>query len=276
MPITTQYCLHTNGPALWPEHKPLAEVLDLKATTPDDIFQCTYQGKATPRGGAIFLREWWADPALRYDPSDSSLWTKTVGRWISWDTAEKDKETNAWTVATVFDLMADYRVAVRHVRRFRCQTPDLIAEARSMATEYNADNKLRGIIIEDRSTGTTLYQTLAQAHEAWLRQMLYPFLSSDSKEMRAKQASVWVGLGCVLMPHPHERISWLLDWEEEIFNFPGTTFKDQVDSFSQGIIYLEHLLSAGYRARMGYDYDDPDDEKRGTVAISRVDRMLAR
>jgi predicted phage terminase large subunit-like protein len=275
MPITTSYTLHTDGPALWPDHKPLEEVLELQATTPDDIFQCTYQGRATPRGGLVFLRAWWLDDQTRYDPTDRAYWSQSVGRLISWDTAEKDKETSAWTVGTVFDLLADYRVAVRHIERFRSETPTLIDEARAMAERWNHDGLLRWIVIEDRSSGTTLYQTLSQAQEGWIRGMLYPFLSSDTKEMRAKQASVWCKNACVLIPWPDQVVPWLLDWEEEVFNFPGVTYKDQVDSFSQGVIYLEHLLSAGYRRRMGYDLED-EDAPRQEAQISRIGQALAR
>jgi predicted phage terminase large subunit-like protein len=277
MPITTEYTLHTNGPALWPEHKSLDEVLELKATTPHDIFECTYQGNAVPPGGLIFDRAWWNEPERRYtQPEGQAFWKETVGRWISWDTAEKDKETNAYTVATVLDLLPDYRIAVRDVLRIRCQTPDLVTEARTLASRYNYDDKLRGMVIEDRSSGTTLYQTLAQAHESWIRERLFPFLSSDSKEMRAKQASVWCNLGCVLLPHPDGAVPWLHDWEEELFNFPGVTYKDQTDSFSQGVLYLEHLLSSGYRARMAFD----QEEQAETIDIlptrrkSRVQQAL--
>lgn len=274
MPITTEYTVHENGPALWPEHKSLAEVRELEATTPHDLFQCTYQGNPVPAGGLIFDRAWWDESGRRYTQDEGrAMWRSTVGRYISWDTAEKDKEANAYTVATVFDLLPDYRLAVRDVIRARFQTPDLVPEARRLAAQYNYDDKLRAMIIEDRSSGTTLYQTLSQAHEAWIRERLYPFLSSDTKEMRAKQASVWCNLGCVLLPHPDGAVPWLHDWETETFNFPGVTFKDQVDSFSQGLIYLEHILSAGYRSRMAFDQDPYSEAETIEIHSPRRSRV---
>jgi len=52
-----------------------------------------------------------------------------------------------------------------------------------------------------------------------------------------------------LLPHPSEHAPWLLEFENELFSFPGSAFKDQVDSFSQLVIYTENLLSEGLRAR---------------------------
>jgi hypothetical protein len=42
-----------------------------------------------------------------------------------------------------------------------------------------------------------------------------------------------------------------LDFEDELFDFPNSAFMDQVDAFSQLIIYTENLLAEGWRARRG-------------------------
>ncbi|MFN8555803.1 MAG: hypothetical protein U0531_00100, partial [Dehalococcoidia bacterium] len=115
MPTTTRVRLHSDGPALWPAMKPLAEVLELKNTTPTVVWETTYQGNPTPPAGTVFLRAWWSSPGARYDAGDLGLRASAVARWISWDTGLKDEDDNAYTAATVGDLMPDYRLLLRTV-----------------------------------------------------------------------------------------------------------------------------------------------------------------
>ncbi len=247
MPTTTRFCLHVNGPALWPEHKPLAEVLALRATTPEPIWECTYQGNPTPPAGMIFRREWWRD--ARFDPENHAHVNSCVARWISWDTAMKDEETNAYTACVIGELWPDYRLAVREVWRDRLEFPELPVTIETIARRYNRDEKLRGIIIEDKASGTSAYQTLSASSEEWLRPLLVAFQPVGDKVQRAQQAGVWCRNGCVLLPRPGPAAPWLVDFEDELFTFPGSIFKDQVDAFDQLILYVENLLAEGWRAR---------------------------
>lgn len=240
--------LHSNGPALWPEHKALQEVLELQATTPETIWECTYQGNPTPPAGTVFRRTWW-DGKNRYDASDRRLSISCVARWVSWDTALKDEEGNAYSAEVVGELWPDYRLALRLVYRERLEFPNLPAVIASHARQYNHDGKLRGVIIEDKASGTSAYQTLAATSETWLKRLLVAFQPSGDKTTRAQQAAVWCVNDSVLLPWPGDSVPWLADFEDELFDFPGSTYKDQVDAFSQLVLYVENLLSEGWRAR---------------------------
>ena len=44
-------------------------------------------------------------------------------------------------------------------------------------------------------------------------------------------------------------VPWLLDFEDQLYKFPAGRIKDAVDSMGQAILYLEHLLTEGWRAR---------------------------
>lgn len=248
MPQTYRYLLHSNGPALWPEYKPLAEVLELESTTPAGIWAGTYQGNPTPPSGTVFERAWWGSDR-RFDAGDHRLVNLCVARWQSWDTALKDDEANAYSVCTVGELTPDYRLLLRQVYRERLQFPALPEEIARMARMYNVDGKLKNVIIEDKASGISAYQTLQAGAEDWLANILVAFQPSGDKETRAKQAAVWCRNGCVLLPHPSEHVPWLMDFEDELFSFPGSSFKDQVDSFGQLILWTENLLAAGLRAR---------------------------
>lgn len=233
---------------LWPEHKPIQEVLDLRATTPDPIWSATYQGHPTPPGGQVFRRSWWTGKN-RYDPADLGLVNMCVGRWISWDTGLKAKETNDYSSYTVGELLPDYRLVVRRVARDRWEFPDLPAQMETVARQFNLDGKLRGLIIEDKVSGTSAYQTLMASAADWLKRVLIAFQPVGDKTQRAQQGAVWCKNDCVLLPQPHALVPWLVDFEDELFTFPGSTHDDQVDGFSQLLLYLENLLAEGWRAR---------------------------
>lgn len=247
MPTQTRYLLHANGPALWPEHKPLSEVLELQATTPAGVWSATYQGSPTAPEGTVFKREWFR--GNRFDASSPAISSQVVARWISFDTALKDKAGNAYTASAVGELLSDYRLILRHVWRDRLQFPDLPDTITALARRFNSDGRLRGVIIEDKASGTSAYQTLMATAEQWLRPLLIAFEPDGDKETRASQAGVWCANGSVLLPAPGEAVAWLIDFEDELFAFPGSEFMDQVDAFSQLILYVENLLAEGLRAR---------------------------
>lgn len=177
--------LHTNGPALWPEHKPLPEILELKATTPELVWSGTYQGVPTPPGGHIFKRAWWRKPGRRFDHRQPpEVW----GRYISWDTGLKDKEESDYSAYVVMDILADYMLTLRHVGMERLEFPDLPERILRVAEQWNADDKLNAVIIEDKNSGTSALQTLRATAPDWLAQLLAEFLPSTDKVTRAGQA----------------------------------------------------------------------------------------
>jgi len=248
--MQTSVLLHNNGPALWPEHKPLSEVLDLQATTPESIWETTYQGNPSPPAGSVFKRSWWLRDT-RYDVTEPGSQIQTVARYISWDTALKDKDTSDYSAAVIGELWPDYRLAIRYVLRERLPFPDLPTEIEALAKQYDYDDKLRAIIIEDKASGTSAYQTLLAGSDNHISSLLIPFMPTADKVTRANQAGVWCRNGCVQLPLANEAAPWLFDFEDEIFNFPSAAHDDQVDAFSQLVIYLEHLLADGWRARNG-------------------------
>jgi phage terminase large subunit-like protein len=203
-----------------------------------------------------FRRAWWRNQH-RYDATDTHLQRQAIARWLTWDTAFKDKDESAYTAFGVLELTPDYRLRLRHVWRDKLIFPDLLA-VMEREIAYWADleavanvSKLRGVIIEDRATGTSAYQTLRGALRPALADLLIPFSPQGSKEQRAAQAAVWCKLGCVDLPQPSEAVPWLLPFTSEVFTFPDTQYADQVDMFSQGLLFLEHYLAEGHHARGG-------------------------
>lgn len=238
--------VHTQGPALWPDNKGVAEIEKLRATTPELIFEAVYQGNPTPTGGYTFRREWWSG-RNRYDADDYS--GRVVGRFQSWDTAEETKETSAFSVCVTGEILDDYRLVIRDVYRERLTFDVLPETIQSLARQFAADSMLRGIVIEDKSSGKSANQTLRATSPGWLRDILSPYQPAGPKTARAAAASVWCRNGMVWLPHPGLNAPWLMDFEDEMFAFPQSAFMDQVDAFSQLILYVENYLAEGWRAR---------------------------
>lgn len=251
MPQSYRFLLHSNGPAMWPEHKPLEEVLEIERTTSPYVWQTTYQQRVQSPEGSTFKRDWW-DGKNRYNIGDKKIKNRVVARWLSWDTALVNTPGAAYTSAVVGELWPDYRIGIRYVYRERLEFPELPNAISRLAMAYNYDDKLRGVIIEDKVSGTSAYQTLKKSAKPWLQDVLIAFITPGDKEFKAGQAALWCRNGCVMLPHPSpENDDWLFVFEDELFDFPHTNFKDQVDAFSQMIIYTENLLAEGWRAREG-------------------------
>ncbi len=240
--------VHEEGPALWPAHKPLAEVIKLRDTTPALIWEGTYQGNPTPAGGYTFRREWWSGKN-RY--STGEYLGNVLGRFQSWDTAEETKESSAYTVGVTGDILDDFRLVIRDVYRERLTFDVLPQTIESQARVHLGNDLLRGIVIEDKSSGKSANQTLRATSPEWLRELLSPYQPMGPKEARAGAAAVWCRNGMIWLPHPGPGAPWLMDFEDELFSFPQAAFLDQVDAFSQLVLFVENYLAEGWAAKQG-------------------------
>jgi len=242
-----------DGSALWPDRWGLAELERIEATIGPYEWAALYQQRPRPEGGSIFLRDWWAGKN-RYDSTDAGMYNACYARWLSLDTAFEDKASSDYTACSVVELQPDYRIALREVYRERLLFPDLVPWTRQLVQRHNRDEKLHGIIIEDKGSGKSLVQTLRETMPDDLAALLSAYNPVGSKAVRGHGASSWCANGSVLLPHPHASIPWLPAFEQELFDFRGDDkdgHDDQVDSFTQCVLFLEHFLAEGLDARMG-------------------------
>ncbi len=247
MPDHRRIRLHGRGPALWPEHKPEEEVLDLRATTAEPVWFATYQGSPVPPGGYIFRRDWFRE---RYDIDDPGVRNRVYARFLSFDTAQKTEDRHDYSALVVGELWPDYRLGIRFVDRRRLEFPELVDWIETAAGRWNRDEKLHAIIVEDKMSGTSALQTMRASSSDLVRRLLVPFVPTTDKVTRANQAAVWARLRSVILPYVREDLYWLIDFqEEELFLFPQVDHDDRIDAFDQLVLYLENMLSAGYEAR---------------------------
>jgi predicted phage terminase large subunit-like protein len=271
MPVTHRLLLHEKGPALWPGHKPLSEIETLRMVTPQQIWQTTYQLRAVPPGGTIFKRWWYDGGRSRYHPRDPKYWkgraNGVIRRWVSIDTAhtatkkgfEESQQTAAYSAFGVWELLNDYRLILRHVWRDRLEFPDLVPDPLRGTLGAIADFTMpwydpevfAGVIIENADSGTSAIQTLQRSSFAWAGSLILPYSPMVDKVSRAINASIWFQNGSVLLPFPDEvNAPWLDDYEKELFGFPNTAYKDQVDMTTQMVDWVANsYLSVGLAGR---------------------------
>ncbi len=241
------------GELLWPERYDEKENRRLQAELGEDGYASQMQQSPVPAGGGIFKTAWWEGERNRYDYGDAALAANVVGRWMFVDSAFKDKEANDPSAASVFELLADYRVALRHVWQERIPSNELPGKIETLAATWNRDGKLRGVVVEDKGSGTTAIQTLRATAPPWLEGLIQEFMPHGSKEYRARQAAIWCDRDCILFPFVSVDAPWLFDFADhqlgQLFRFPAAAHDDMVDTFSMGIIFMEHLLAEGFRVR---------------------------
>lgn len=236
---------------LWPDRFPEPAVRGLEVALGERSAAGQLQQRPAPAGGGVFKQAWWANGRNRYDAAAERPLTQIIGYWLTLDTAFKDHEDNDYTACGVLELWPDYRLALREVWAARLQFPDLLRDITTTAARYYGTGLLRGVVIEDKGAGTSAGQSLRQGAEPWLAGLLTMFQPQGSKVYRARQASLWTARDCVLLPHPSDAAPWLYDFERQLYTFPAAAHDDMVDMFSQGILFLENLLAAGFHARGG-------------------------
>ncbi len=246
------------GQALCPERFNVAALAEIQQVLGERDFAALYQQRPVIDEGAVFKPAWWLG-VNRYDALDESVVNRSVGRWISVDSSFTETVSADYSAFGVYELQPEYTLVKRHGERDRLDFPSLLQRIEQLARRYNRDDKLKGVVIEEKGSGISALQTLRAAAPDWLRELLYGFTPVGGKEQRWQQASLWCERGMVLLPEPNKGAEWLLDFEEELFTVPAAAHDDQADEFAQIVIYLEHYLAEGWRRQVrGIMYGDND------------------
>lgn len=233
------------GESIWPERWPKERLLDIKKNTIPLEWCSQYEQDPVPSEGAVFKREWWNEPGRRFNCSDIQVHNACLDRIQSWDTAQSEKDTAAFSAGGTFELTRTYKMMLTDVMARRMEFPELVDNVIRYAEKGNYDGKLSAVLIEKASSGVALIQYLRSNGPEWLRDKIIDVNPTESKLIRGLKASKWCNIGSVLLPKPDESIEWLFDFEADLFSFPGCKYKDKIDMFNQAIWYWENLLTSG-------------------------------
>jgi predicted phage terminase large subunit-like protein len=223
------------GELLWSERFGPTEITRMKDTLSEAGVAGQLQQRPAPLLGNIFKRDWFSQ---RYEN------VEVVARYISWDTAASIEDTAAYSSGIVGELTSDYRLFIREVYRERMEFPQLQYRVEALADKYDGIN---GIIIEYKSSGIQVVQSLRQTSS--VSDLIVPFNPKGDKISRAYESAKWAEKGMVILPSPDPSKPWLLDFEEELFNYPNSRYADQVDALAQLTDFLSHYLAEGLEAR---------------------------
>jgi predicted phage terminase large subunit-like protein len=222
---------------LWPERIPREELEKMKIPLSARGVAGQYQQRPTPLLGAIFKKEW-------FTTRRESM--PCVARYFSWDTAASIEDTAAYTCGICGELTPDYHLFIRNVWRDRIEFPQLQYAVEGQVKKFGG-NMLRDIIIENKSSGIQAIQSMKQTSK--LADNVVPFNPKGDKIARAYECAKWAEKGMIIFPPPSVDNGWMLDFEDEIFLFPNSRYKDQVDALSQLSDYLSFYLAEGLAAQ---------------------------
>ena len=200
-----------------------------KLRMPTKKFAQEHEGEFISESGKIFEEKHFGN---RIDPKIF----RPIFRFICADTAATNNPKSAYNSFIVGELDATLRLFIREVYRFKAEYVELEREFMKLVNKYWADGNglLDGIIIEYQSSGISLYSSLKASLPEEVSDLLIKFSPKQSKEDRAREASVFMDKGRVLFPLLSEEAEWFPKFKEELLAAPPPKdgYMDQVDSFS--------------------------------------------
>ncbi|WP_165072962.1 phage terminase large subunit [Desulfovibrio sp. ZJ200] len=227
----------------WEVKDSLASMQALRERDPY-TFYAQVQQRPTPPGGAMIRTDW----IQQYASPPGTLHTLL----FVMDTALKTSERNDYSVLSLwgFDGVSVYLL---DVERGKWEAPDLLTVAVAFLARHRPRRpsplRLRGVLIEDKASGTGLIQSLRR--DETLRDMpIIPVQRGTDKVSRVNDVLPFIRAGRLRVP---ESAPWLAAYLGELAAFsPAMTHKhdDQVDVTCDA---LNEFLQAGGGVSRGMD-----------------------
>jgi predicted phage terminase large subunit-like protein len=206
-----------NGESYWPNHIPIEELERLKSS---DSYTFAGQYMQQPRilGGNVIktdrFKYFKVEPVFKY-------------RVIIGDTAQKTKEHNDYSVFQCWGITADNCIYKTDQIRGKWEAPELEVQAVAFVTKHklSTNGTLRGLHIEDKSSGTGLIQSVQRKSSV----AVVPIKRSTDKLTRLMDVLPYIESGRVYL---REDAEYLSDYLSECASFSADMrhkFDDQVD-----------------------------------------------
>ena len=210
--------LDDTGTALWPERYPVEALERIKAVNPP-AFESLYQGRPTPREGALFQpdRITWLDTA-----------PDMVSEVRAWDMAASSE--GDWTAGVRMGKTSD-GWHISHVERFRAEPGERNRRIRLVAERDGPQVRIRGPV-DPGSAGV-------EAGQAFTRNLAGFAVTvhrvTGDKRLRAEPLAAQVNQGRVTAT----AAPWAAAFTDELRLFPAGRHDDQVDAAADAFAALE-------------------------------------
>jgi predicted phage terminase large subunit-like protein len=218
------------GELLWPERFGPDEMAALEKGLGVYGTAGQIQQRPAPREGGIVP----LDKFNRYTVMPAfETWLRIS---ITFDTALKEKELNAYSVSQVW-VETSRGLFLLYIWRKKCRYPELKRSAKNLCEVWTPHE----VLIEDKSTGCVLIQDL-QEDKKYPIKPIDPGAVDKVMRMEAEASAIESGL-CWIPENASVRVinpsggetncSWITEFEDEVIDFPNGEYKDQIDPMSQ-------------------------------------------
>lgn len=200
-----------------------------KRNTGSRGWNALYQGRPAPAEGGVFKRQWWrCVKPVAVERSDGSWYAPGMDIiFQSWDMAFKDTKGSDYVVGQVWGRRGARMWLLDQVHD-RMEFTETVAAVVQMTAKWpQAKRKL----VEDKANGPAVISQLRKRIGGFVE-----YSPVDSKEARARAASVFVEAGDIFVPDPlAEGHAWVAGLIDEAASFPNAAHDDRVDALSQAI-----------------------------------------
>ena len=215
------------GEPMWPAREGKAELDELRRTLGSHAFSAQYLQQPVPRAGGYFRRESWR----RYDePPTEGLVVQ------SWDLSFKDSPGSDYVVGLVFRVVgAEVYLLARY--KARASFTETLRAIREMLDRFPETS---AVLVEAAANGEAVIDELNREVKG-----LIPVQPKGGKLARAAAVEPWVEAGQVYLPRTttaaglvRPEYAWAIDFEDNCAAFPKGAHDDDVDAFSQALVWL--------------------------------------
>ena len=207
------------GEALIPEHKSIDFLLKRKKIMGEN-FEALYQQNPVAKGGNLLKTEW-----IKYisrEAVDSILFEK---RFITVDSALKDKEKNDYTVYSSFGVFEN-RAYLLDMFRGKPRSKEREVTAKAFYQKHNK-YPFQGMFIEQKASGIDLFQRMKDDGD-----MVFEVERNTDKIFRAENITPYLEIYGLYVVNDLPTMNEFLN---EFQTFPNGKHDDMVDTLIDGV-----------------------------------------